>query len=167
VSDKPTRRGIVDPWRVVEPLHKPAPPPAPAPNQRINLDQIDFDANIRPMQQCAIRCRSGSILMRSNRIANGNDALRDLAQCLTELSTLKDMRTDWSNACVALGDAELASNARGAFITTQPGYTPATTIVFAAQTYDDGMLRLIKFLNLATRRHPAMLKSWGVVPMMR
>lgn len=163
------RRGIVDPWRIVEPLYKPAPPPPPPENKRIDLTQIDIDADLRAPQQCAIRCRSGSILIRSKKIESGNDALRELARCLKQLAldkaneaTLRDLEIS-----VHIGAApETTTNAR---LATAEGYEPTVAICFHRQTCDDGMLRLIKFLNAVSRR-PAnadVLKKWGVVPMMR
>lgn len=176
MSEERTRKGIVDPWRIVEPLRKPVVPPTPLlPGQKVNLDQIDFDADLRVPQKCAIRSRSGSILVHSKQIETGNDALRDLVRCLFQLVDKKEPAAEMTRLGIAFAYGtrqwRISSMAPSARLATSDGYEPATCLHFLQQTYDDGMLHLIKFLNASSRRPgPAgadILKRWGVVPMMR
>lgn len=172
----PRKKGIIDPWRIVEPLHKPEPKPTELmPGQKIGLDQIDFDADLRVTQQCAFRCRSGSILVRSKLITNANDALCNVLRCLFQLLEQKGVAAELLPLGIALQYGNRVWNTRdvsvAAKLETREGYTPPSALYFLRQTHDDGMLRLIKFLNDASRRPgPAgadILKRWGIVLMMR
>ena len=54
---------------------------------------------------------------------------------------------------------------------TSKGYASPTALYFLRQTYDDGMLRLLKLLGGVNRRPgpsgQEILKRWGVVPILR
>jgi hypothetical protein len=170
-------RGIVDPWRVVEPLHAPGSEAAnSAAPRRVNLDQIDFDRDLRVPQSCTFRSRAGSIRVHGRSIASGSDGLRELVSCLFQILDAKT-GTDWFESA-DLGFSLSArqwrlppSDCPAAALRTADGYEPQTALYFRRQTYDDGMLRLIKLLQHVNRRPgdegQQILKRWGVVPLSR
>lgn len=172
---RPPKRGIVDPWRVDEPFKKAKPAPMPT-RRRINLDEIDFDADMKVDEVCFIRSPRGTIEVKSKRVASGNDALRDLVQCLFQILEEDDGPDLFEaiNVGFKLHDREWlepASDVPATSISTADGYIPETRIWFLRQPYADGMLRLIQLLNAVQRRPGAagedILKRWGITPMMR
>lgn len=159
-------KGIVDPWRVVEPLTRtPAPPKDP--EKKIDPREIDFDADLRVWERCLFPSKHGSIGVVGPDITSSDAALRALTRCLHEISTLKDGKTLLANAQVgvAFGDTEV----RHTRLQTQT--EPHAVLYFVNQTFEEGMLRLIRLLNIVQRRPGAagadILRRWGVTPMMR
>lgn len=172
---RPPKKGIVDPWRVAEPFEKPKPAPLPT-ARRINISEVDFDADLKVAEVCYIRSPRGTIEVKNKRLTSGNDALRDLVQCLFQILEEEDGPDLFEEINVGFklhGRAwlEPAVDVPAASIATSSDYVPEARIWFLRQPFGDGMLRLIKLLNAVQRRPGAggedILKKWGITPMMR
>lgn len=172
---RPPKKGIVDPWRVAEPFERTKPVATPQ-RRRINLNEIDFDADLKVAEVCYIRSPRGTIEVKNKRLTSGNDALRDLVQCLFQILEEEDGPDLFENIDVGfkLHDRvwlEPAIDVPAASIATSASYAPEARIWFLRQPFSDGMLRLIQLLNAVQRRPGAggenILKKWGITPMMR
>lgn len=167
------KRGIIDPWRIVEPI-KPE-PPKPAPQGRIDLDQIDFDKDLKARQSWVLRSKHGSIEVASKEIVTASDGLRHLVGCLFNILEQIDGPDLFEQAGIGftLDAREWNMPAKGVPVArhaTSEG-TPVATLFFLNQPNDSGMLRLIRVL-LTIQRRPGfegvdILHRWGVQPMTR
>lgn len=172
---KAPRKGICDPWRVVEPFEPPKPVALPE-RRRVNLDDIDFDADLRMPETCLFRSRHGSIRVKNKQVASSNDGLRDLVRCLFQILEQEDGPGLFEdiNVGFSLLDRkwlEPAAEVTASRLRTTEDYRPAATIWFRQQSFDRGMLGLIKLLNRVQQR-PGMggesiLQRWGITPLSR
>jgi len=161
LSDK---KGIVDPWRVVEPLRAP-PKKAPPPPGRIAPADLDRDRDLRDSYTHNFRCAHGNIEVTSRDIETDSDALRELVGCLF---ALLETRTG-----PGLFDASIGFSLGGRVWNRQPG-KPSTglsadeaAVYFCELTFDQGMLVLIRNLSQVKRQletGPRILARWGVKP---
>jgi len=164
-----TKRGIVDPWKVVAPLTTPPPPKAPAKGEKVDLQNVDMDADIRVSQHCVFRGKHASIEVANKNIRTEIDGLCDLVRCLFDVLDLDDG--------AALFDAQSIGLRLGTRTHASPGTDTQTatlsadiaTIYFLNQTLDQGLFRLVRILRAVQRRTEGetILKRWGVTPMLR
>jgi hypothetical protein len=159
-------KGIVDPWRVVEPLTR-TPEPPRDPKKKINPSEIDFDADLRVWERCLFSSKHGSIAVVGPDVTSSDAGLRALTRCLHEISTLKDGKALLAEARVGISFGE--GEVHHTRLQTQT--EPHATLYFVNQTFEEGMLRLVRLLNAVQRRPGAagtdILRRWGVTPMMR
>jgi hypothetical protein len=158
-------KGIIDPWRLVTPLQK-KPEVPQDPKKRIDLTEIDFDADLCSLERYIFATPHGSILVTGRNITSEDSALLKLAQCLQDISS--------SNQ----GQALLLQADIGHTFGDPPPHTrletkskPYAAIYFRDQTYEEGMLHLIKLLN-TMQRYPKIngkqiLNRWGVSTMLK
>ena len=174
---RPEKKGIIDPWRIDEPFHKPAPSMTPTPeHKKINLSDIDWDADLRVAEAFIFQSRHGSIKVQNKAIASGNDALRDLVRCLFQILETMEGPDLLENAKIGMKLhtrewQEPVSDLPVSRMRSTEAYIPEATIWFLQQTYDEGMLRLIRLLN-NIRKRPGkngveILNKWGVTPQSR
>ena len=156
-----TKKGIVDPWRKVEPL-RPA-PRRPAPEKK-DLEDIDLDADLVIPGHYAIRSKHASIRITHVRIEVPKDSLDVLAECVAMLWQVKPVSE-------LLAQAGIGVRCRHSAWNMPDDETPASTlkggnatIWFIQQTLDQGMLALAKVLR--TSAAASTIKTWGVVPML-
>jgi hypothetical protein len=174
MSERP-KKGIVDPWRITEPLDVTRGAATQAHDTRINLDQIDFDRDLRRPRSYTFRARGGSICVHSPEIGTDNDALCLLVRCLFELLALKHGPLRFEEVPAGFSQENRrwcvpAPDCPSARLVTGAAYTPATELYFLRQTADEGLLRLGKLLCAFNRRggqESEILKRWGVVPILR
>lgn len=174
---RPEKKGIVDPWRIDEPFHKPAPPPSMGmERKKINLSDIDWDADLRVAESYIFQSRHGSIKVQNKTITSGNDALRDLVCCLFQVLETMDGPDLLENAKIGIKLhtrewQEPVADLPVARMRSTEAYTPEATIWFLQQTFDEGMLRLIRLLNSVRKRSGKagveILNKWGVTPQSR
>lgn len=169
-------RGIVDPWRVTEPFKTPKKVNITAAPKKINLSEFDWDADLKVPAVFWFRSKHGTIEVRNKQIDSGNDALRDLVNCLFEITEEIDGPELLESARIGikLGDRqwqEPAAAVAYSLLKTTPDYTPSTVLWFIQQTYDDGMAQLIHLLNKVHKRignkGKNILKRWGVMLIIR
>jgi hypothetical protein len=163
MSDK---TGIVDPWRVVEPVR--GPPPVFQPKtQRINLADQDFDADMAPVKRGALDCKHGSLEVHGKQLHQMGDVLKNVIGCLFDLEhAFKDSGLDAASLAYTIGERRSAGwdDTPGAAWSTEAGFEPACELRFKKQTLDGGMLRLIRALRDLQRRPGghAIFHKWGV-----
>lgn len=170
------KKGIVDPWRVVDPIKPVARPAAVPTKKKINLNEVDFDADLRVAETMTLSSRHGSVMLQSTHIQTANDGLRALVQCLFEILELYDGPELFDAAGIGFKLADRVWNepplgVRAAAISSSAGYVPDVALWFHKTSYDSGMLQLLRLLNNVRRRSlkegSDILKRWGVTPMMR
>lgn len=153
-------KGIVDPWKRVDPLRS---PPRPEPTGRRNLDDIDLDADLVVPGQYLIRTVHASISVTHVRVAEPADALEVLADCLVDL---------WRVAGIARALVEIGVGVRSrtAMHNVPDETTPASllhgrgsAIWFEGSDLDRGMLALVRVLRRSNAAD--ILRKWGIVPM--
>lgn len=80
------RKGIKDPWRVVEPL-KPEPPKPRDPDKKRNLGDADFDADLRATPYFDLRGNKGSLRVQAE---SGFAALERIVRFLDSLGEIDE-----------------------------------------------------------------------------
>jgi hypothetical protein len=142
VSDEKKRRGIVDPWREVAPVR-----PSPAAKNRVDLEDIDLDADLAIPGQYTIRSKHVSFSVTSVKIDTPRDALVILAMCVAALWGVKVCREDLAQAGIGVRCGRVEWN-------PLLPETPASTlsvedavIWFRQVTLDQGMLNLGRILR--------------------
>lgn len=143
-----TKKGIVDPWRVVAPL-RPEPVAARPEKQKMNPEDIDMDADLRVTQFYVLRSKHGSIRVDSKVIATEDDALKLIVECFLALSATP-------RYAALFKEAELSSCV-----------TDDTTLRFSKHAFDEGVRTLIGVLNSIGRDNPALLKKYGISTLLR
>lgn len=94
MTDK--RKGIVDPWRQVEPLR---PTLRERPEGKKDLYDIDLDADLAIPGKYVLRVKGAALDVTSTRVESPKDALDVIADCLMELMRVKAI----GPALIALG----------------------------------------------------------------
>ena len=158
MTDKP--KGIVDPWKRVDPLR--APPRAPR-AERIDLQDIDFDADLVIPGQYLIKSEYASVNVIHVRVQQPADALDVLADCIV------DAWTDKAISQAMLG-ANVGVRGHGGMRNVPDEHTAASllrggecAIWFIGETVDRGMLALVRVLRLPGAARA--IKKWGITPM--
>jgi hypothetical protein len=158
-------KGIIDPWRLVEPLKKKPEVPQEA-RKRIDPAEIDFDADLRPQTRYIFSTPHGSILITGRNIMSEDAALLKLTQCIQDISATTQGQVLLLQAGVGhtFGDPPLHTR-------LETKSKPYASIYFRNQTYEEGMLQLIKVLNTVQRHSKIngkqILNRWGVSTMLK
>lgn len=166
------KKGIVDPWRVVEPLERPVRPPAPK-QKKISLNEIDWDADIRDTRSYVFRSRQASVSIFSKVIQTPSDALYELVNCLFSVLEMKDGPdlVEAAEIGFSIDDREwnLSNASQATQHSTPEGYPFRVRLRFLNQDHDAGMLRLVRLLNAVAQRPEgaSLLKQQGITPMTR
>jgi hypothetical protein len=154
---------LKDPWRITPADDKKrAAAPARDKSKKINIEENDFDADIRPKRTCPIRFKRCTFEVRSSEIQNQADALRILTECVTALRSV-GLGPALDQEGIGAGPA--ASRPAGASSFADTNHA----VWFKGRTLDDGTLALAKILFLASD-HPqagAVLRKYGVRAMLR
>lgn len=158
MTDKP--KGIVDPWKRVDPLRA---PPRAARSQRIDLQDIDFDADLAIPGQYLIKSEYASINVVHVRVQQPADALDVLADCLVDA---------WTDKAIAQALLDAGIGVRGsAGMRNVPDEDTAASLLrggacaiwFIGESVDRGMLTLVRVLRLPGAANA--IKKWGITPM--
>jgi hypothetical protein len=152
-----------DPWRVTTADDKKrAAAPAQDKARKINLDEKDLDADIRPKRTCPIRFKRCTFEICSSQIQTQDDAIQLLVECVTALRTvglgpaLDVERIGSGPADKRPQGCSSVGGARGA-------------VWFLGRTLDDGTMALARLLATASQ-HPQgsqVLRKYGVRAMIR
>lgn len=149
-------RGIVDPWKQVDPIHKPT-------REKKNLEDHDPDEEFAPRGTYVIRSKHVSFRVVHVRVQSGKDAVDVLADCLFDLFKDKQLRHELSSA--GIGTETKAGVQNRPVNEQQASWIRGgeARIWFNQTTVDLGMRALAKIV-----RSPAASKTlqrWGVTPM--
>lgn len=162
MTDK--KRGIVDPWRRVDPF---VPSRAPAPQEgKRDLDDSEWrDEDLAIPGKYIIRSKHISFDVTSTRIQVPRDALEVLADCVVELGKNKHVGIALINAAIG------ARSRMGTFNVPAPSVAASRlengliAIWFVAEPLDRGMAKLGRIL----RSSPALptCRKHGIVTMLK
>lgn len=164
MSDQaPKKPGIVDPWRKVDPL-RPAPPrPAPPAHEKIDIQDVDKDADMRVPGRYVIRSPHACFDVTSHRVVNPGDAVEVLADCLIALSGVAPVAQMLAAAGVGVRRGDRAWNVPD---DAEPSSTlegGAAKLWFAQKPSAEGMLVLARILREPAAAHA--LHEHGVTVM--
>jgi hypothetical protein len=162
VSDKKKGRGVVDPWRTVDPISVPK-PVTPA-RKRIDIDEIDHDADMAIPVTCILRYAHVSFKITAVNLQTETDAFDLLANCVADLF----LDTAVSPMLVAIG---IGVRCRDRMFNVPSEDTAASTLKagtsvlwFPDKPIDQGVLELARVLRSP---HAAeTLHKYGVTVMM-
>ena len=157
-DDKP--RGIVDPWRTVEPLR---PKPVAVRPKRINLDEIDLDADMAIPGRYTIRSTHASFDVTSIRIVEPRHALDVLADCVAELWRDKHLGVALQAAGIGVRTRLITYNAPDSNTAASSLKGDECMLWFIGKPLDKGLLSLVRILRANTAA--PILKKHGVVAM--
>lgn len=162
------KKGTMDPWRRVEPLR----PPVCTTEQRdrsdrIDLEDLDFDADLVIPGSYVIRSKYASFAVTSVQIEAPKDALEALARCIVDVQAHKG-----SEVNVALRDANIGAMCRtgvgwnipGENITASTIKADKTTIWFVEHSLNEGLRLLAQILRMPDAADSC--KKYGVVVML-
>lgn len=155
-------KGIVDPWRQVDRLRQP--PRVEPTSSKINLEDIDFDADLQIPGRHIIRAEHASIDITHVRVDSARASLDVLVDCLAEMRKVKPLGSSMISVGIGIRGRHGAWN-------VPPDGTEATvlqssdsTLWFLGKNFDQGMLALVRLLR-ETAAVP-IVKKWGIVPML-
>lgn len=159
------KKGIVDPWRVVAPL-RPEPDVVRLPEkQKVNPSDIDLDAELRITQYYVLRSPKGSVRIDSKDIATENDAVKLLTHCFLHLVCTPKYAAFFKEAGIGFSTPERRWNVPKGPASTLT--TEESTLYFAKQAFDEGMLALVSVLNRINRDNRGLLSKYGVSTLLR
>jgi hypothetical protein len=167
------KKGIVDPWRVVNKLHPP-PKPTPAANKRVNIEDRDIDSDLKRPSVNYLTCVHGSIEVKGDGINTQNLALVQLVGCLFKVLEEDDGLDFFESRKISfvLDTREWSTSHKDinfSSIETTEDFWPRTAILFWGQSLDQGMLKLIRALNVIGKRPGGidLLRKWGIKTSLR
>lgn len=143
---KKPKTGIVDPWRLVDPVRAP-PRPRPAERTQIDLDEIDHDADLAIPGQYTIRSRHACFHISSTRIEMVSDALDVLADCIAELYGNKTLGIALEAAGIGVRTKSGAWNTPSDDESASVLKSDDAIIWFIRKPADQGMLSLARILR--------------------
>lgn len=157
--------GIVDPWRTVDLLHPtPAVKSTTPARRRINLDEIDRDADLAIPGRHVLRFQHVCFNISSTRIKTTTDAFHIISDCVADLSQLRQVAE-------ALQREGIGVRTRGRSWNIPEATVPASTLEcessclwFANVTVDVGT-RLLARIMRSPLAAPA-LRQHGIIVML-
>lgn len=163
-----TKRGIVDPWRVVSPLRPEKEEVLPA-KPKIDPGDVDLDAELRVTQYYILRSAHGSIRIDSKDIVTECDAIKLLVLCFLHLVTTPKFALLFKEAGIGFSTLKREWNMP---LTPPPPpcsfrVTDEATLYFTRHSHEKGMLALIGVLNQINREDRGLLKKYGVSTLLR
>jgi hypothetical protein len=164
MSDKKPR-GIVDPWRTVDPVHRPS-KPARVPDQKtkIDLDDIDRDADLVAPNKHVIRTTHACFEVTSRTATTLAEAFDVFAECLIGLFNVRSAKDMLISAGIGVQCFDRSGNVpdKGAPASTLKG--GHSTIWFVQKPVNEGALVLARILRSPDAA--ATLHRYKVVVMM-
>ncbi len=158
-----TKRGIVDPWRRVEPVHPAARSTEPQ-RERIDVMEIDHDADLAIPGQYTLRSAHVAFHITSVRLNVPKDALEVLADCIMELAKLKLFSDAFRGAGIGAKTGRATWNPPAESLPTSTLACEGNTIWFAQAPIDQGMLLLARILR--TPEAAGACRKHGIVVML-
>lgn len=155
-------RGVVDPWRTVDPI-KVTKPVTPA-RKRIDIDEIDHDADLAIPVTCLLRYTHACFKVTAVNLSSETDAFDLVASCVA------DLFLD-SNVNPMLMAVDIGVRCRDRMFNAPSDVTPASTLKagtsvlwFPNKPIDQGVLELARILR--TPHAAETLQKYGVTVMM-
>jgi hypothetical protein len=157
------RRGIVDPWRTVDPVRTP-PKPEPERNGRKNLEDVDPDEELKTAGAYTIRATKISFHVVSIRVFTPKDALDVLADCIADAWAIKPLRTVLNDAGIGVRCRDRMFNVPDEGVEASKLAGEDTAIWFVEKPLEQGMLVLGRILRMPEAA--ALCKRHGITVML-
>jgi hypothetical protein len=155
------RKGIVDPWRQVEPLR---PTLRERPEGKKDLDDIDLDADLVLPGKYVVRVKGAALDVTSTRVETPKDALDVIADCLMDLWRIKAM----GKALMAL---DIGVRTRRGMYNVPDEHTPTSklesansAIWFGGTSLEEGVAALVRLMRSSDAQ--PIVKKHGITPML-
>jgi hypothetical protein len=145
VSDKKPK-GIVDPWRKVEPL-RPAPQVVTPSRKRINLDEVDRDADLAIPGKQVLRFMHACFDVTSTRVQTASDALDVLADCIADLFSIHDISAMLTAAGIGVRCKDRMFNVPSEEESASTLKNATSCFWFVQKPLDQGVLVLARILR--------------------
>jgi hypothetical protein len=157
------KKGIVDPWRTVEPLRPPVPPSLPV-RERINIEDVDRDADLAIPNKHVIRSEHACFDVTSTRIDTQTDALDLLAECIGVLFLDRQVKPLLVDAGIGVRCLRQAWNEPGPDVAASTLRGGDGVVWFIDQPLDHGMRALARVLR--TSAAAPIVRRYGIVVML-
>jgi hypothetical protein len=159
MTDK--RKGIVDPWREVEPL-RPALRERPAGKK--DLEDIDFDADLEVPGKYVLRFKHVSFAVLSTRVHTPADSVDVLADCVTDMWKAKGLGPALTELGMGVRTRRAMYNVPGEETEASKLATEESALWFVGVTLDDGMAALARLMR-SFEAQP-IVRRHGITPML-
>lgn len=141
------RKGILDPWRTVDSVRPPERVVTPT-KERIDVAEIDFDADLAIPGRYGIRSTRVCFDIVSVHIATPMDALSVLANCIWDLHLIKPLGAALLAAGIGVRCRDRAWNAPTADAPASVLKSDDVAIWFVEKPLEQGMLILARILRI-------------------
>jgi hypothetical protein len=160
------KRGIVDPLRTVDPVRKPPPAPAARPSgkKRIDLDEIDRDADLAIPNKFSIRTKHASFNITSTTATTDGEAFDILADCVADLFVVHAVATMLLASGIGVRCFDRMWNVPGEETPASTFKSGDSVIWFTEKPLDEGALVLARIMQ--SPYAASTLHQRGVVVMM-
>lgn len=157
------RKGIVDPWRTVDSVRPPERVAAPT-QERIDIAEIDFDADLAIPGRYILRSAHSCFDVISIHIATPKDALSVLANCIWDAHIIKPLGEALLSAGIGVRCRDRVWNQPPTDAAASTLKSDDVTIWFVEKPFDQGMLVLARILRMPEGAHTC--KRHGVTVML-
>lgn len=153
-------KGIKDPWRVVDPI-KPEPAKPKPPDQKRNVGEADFDADMRDAPHFDFRGARGAVRVSAS---NGYEALEKIVKfldSLEEIDAVIGYKSD--KQAVQFNTEDFVSGS--VWKTTQDSHE--VLVCFYGCDNDTALLLLVNCLIREQRKNKNLYKQFGLHPIQK
>lgn len=154
------RKGIVDPWRQVEPLR---PTVRERPEGKKDLEDIDLDGDLAVPGKYVLRVKGSALDVISTRVETPKDALDVIADCLVALWQTKGMGKALAALDVGVRTPHATHNAPNEKAASKLE-SDNSVIWFIGTSLEDGVAALVRFMR-STDAQP-IVRKFGITPML-
>jgi hypothetical protein len=155
------RKGIIDPWRQVEPLR---PTLRERPEGKKDLEDIDFDSDLEIPGKYVIRAKRVSIAVLSTRVQEPKDALDVLADCVADMWKAKGIGKALMELGIGVRTPRIMYNVPGDETPSSKLASDDSALWFTGVTLDEGMAALARLMRSSEAQPIA--RKHGVTPML-
>jgi hypothetical protein len=155
------RKGIVDPWRQVEPLR---PPVRDRPTGKKDLEDIDLDQDLAIPGKYVLRVMGVALAVTSTRVATPKDALDVIADCLVALWQVKGMGKALAALNIGVRTRHAMHNAPDEETKASKLANDYSAIWFIGASLEDGMAALVRLMRSSDAQ--PIVRKFGITPML-
>ena len=155
-------RGVVDPWRTVDPVHPPK--PAPPSRKRIDPDEVDHDADLAIPNTIVIRSTHTCFNVTAVGIESDADAFNRLAECVADLFGIKDIAVMLYAAGIGVRCSDRMLNVPSEDVQTSTLKAGGSGLWFTEKPLDQGVLELARIMR--SPYAASTLRRYGITSMM-
>lgn len=140
------RKGIVDPWRTVDTVRPPV-RVVTSSKERIDVAEIDFDADLAVPGRFVIRSTHACFDVLSVHVRTPKDALSVLANCIWDVRLIKPLGAELLATDIGVRCRDRTWNEPLVNVAASVLKSDDVTIWFVEKPFDQGMLALARILR--------------------